>query len=665
MTKTLDQLLDAAARSQASGQLDAADRDLRAALDLAPDDAEAHQMRGTLKLAQGDAASARHHLTRACELAPDYWQAFISLAGLSWREGKLDEAIGQATRAIELAPAQPLVWRQASLIREAARDHAGASAALQHLTQLKAANDKDLLRLALNAILARQFVDAANAIRLLEQAAPTHPNLWAVKIEFARARASWQELASTARQWLQVAPGQLAANEALAQALFELGDIDGAAEAFAPIIKASTAPSPSQQLTFGRICLNAQRFGEAEHYLGAALAALPASPDALTANARLNMLRGETGTAENLCRQALSQQPRHLRALTQLTSVLRGRIDEATRRGLLAHWQDETLAAMERASTGFALADAAFRSQQADEALKLYDAANQLRWQIACDQDQAYDPVLARNDMELLGEAARALSASGASFGKADDPRLVFITGMPRSGTTLVESILGAHPDVHAGGELPTGPKLLENFLFELRKHGAQAAPDILARLAPMFRETYLAALPDTEGKPVVTDKMPGNALAVPLLAALFPSARFVYCQRDPFNVAISIYRHQFPWTYSWAHRLDDLADFFERYVRTVATYRDHQGDRLAIIDYDALVDDPQAGRRMVVAQAALDWDDHCLESQALDRYVATFSSLQVRQPIAKSSADGGGMFREKLAEYAADLTRRVPRLEG
>lgn len=663
MTKTLDQLLDAAAQSQSAGQLDTADRYLLEALERHPEDAEAHQMRGAVKLAQNDLSKARQHLNKASQLAPDYWQAFTNLAALSWREHKLDEAREQIARAIDLAADQPIVWRQASLIHEAAQDHDAATTALRQLAQLKAATAQDMLRLAINAILARHFVDAANAIRVVEQAAPNHPNLLATKIEFAKARGMWREQAATARQWLRVQGDNLNASEALAHALFELGDIDGAVAAFAPILQASKTPSASQQLTYGRICLNAQRFEDAERYLAAALSQLPQSPDALTASARLNMLRGDTETAETLCRQALASQPDHIRALTQLASVLRGRIDEDTRRALLARWTDTSMAPADRAAAGFALADAAFRARQAEPAWELYNVANELRHQIASEQNQAYDPERSNTDLALLDEATGVLAGADLNFGAVDDPQLVFVTGMPRSGTTLVESILGAHPKVHAGGELPTGPKLLEAFLFELRKHGAQASPDIVRRLAAGFRERYLDALPVTSGETVITDKMPGNALAVPLLAALFPGARFVYCQREPFNVAISIYRHQFPWAYAWSHRLDDIADFFALYVRNVATSLTHYGARLKVVDYDALVADPETGRRRVIEQAGLEWDDACASSQASDRYVATFSSLQVRQPIAKSSADGGDIFRARLADFAARLGERVPRL--
>ena len=159
-----------------------------------------------------------------------------------------------------------------------------------------------------------------------------------------------------------------------------------------------------------------------------------------------------------------------------------------------------------------------------------------------------------------------------------------------------------------------------------------------------------------------LTDKMPGNSLAAPLLAALFPNARFIACRRDPFDVAISIYRHQFPNAYRWSHRLEDIAHFMEHHERALAAFVPLTSECLTVIDYDELVAKPETGRRAVIEAAGLEWDDACAEHTVRDRPIATFSSVQVREPISRSASDGGGLFRPLLADFAEQLAARLTR---
>ena len=116
-------------------------------------------------------------------------------------------------------------------------------------------------------------------------------------------------MAAVARAWLSIAPQQTQAREALARALLESGDLDGAAEAFQPIIAANPTPSAAHALTYGRICLNAQRFEEAETYLSAALKQTPNAPDALVAKARLATFHGDTDGSQRAVRTGHRSRP--------------------------------------------------------------------------------------------------------------------------------------------------------------------------------------------------------------------------------------------------------------------------------------------------------------------------------------------------------------------
>jgi tetratricopeptide (TPR) repeat protein len=252
-------------------------------------------------------------------------------------------------------------------------------------------------------------------------------------------------------------------------------------------------------------------------------------------------------------------------------------------------------------------------------------------------------------------DAARLAVTNAAN----DDPTPVFVVGMPRSGTTLVEHILAAHPEVHGAGERT----VVDRLIFDLT--GSSETADSVRHLAALdvasltsagcaFLRDLRALAPDATR---IIDKMPANALHLGFLATLLPRARFILCQRDPRDVAISIFQIHFHGLHPFAHDLGDLGFTLREHQRLMTHWRDVLGPRLISVELTDWSDDFGATLRRVLDFVGLPYDPACERFYEQERDVRTSSALQVRQPVNRL---GIGRYRE----YAAFLGPLFAELE-
>jgi len=211
--------------------------------------------------------------------------------------------------------------------------------------------------------------------------------------------------------------------------------------------------------------------------------------------------------------------------------------------------------------------------------------------------------------------------------------RPVFILGMPRSGTTLAEQILAAHPAVFGAGEL--------SFWNDaLAPHTTKIAGGLNGEQLAALADDYLRILSELAPNALrVVDKMPGNFLYAGLIHAALPRARFIHLRRDPIDTCLSIYFHNFGAVHTYANDLEDLAHYYAEYLRVVAHWRRIVPPGVILeVEYEELVANPDAVSRRMVQFLGLPWDSRCLDFQRSNRIVATFSRWQVRQAINTQS---------------------------
>ena len=240
-----------------------------------------------------------------------------------------------------------------------------------------------------------------------------------------------------------------------------------------------------------------------------------------------------------------------------------------------------------------------------------------------------------------------------------DDARPIFIVGLPRSGTTLVDRILSAHPQVSSRGESPDLAQCV------VRGSGpARTRAELIERSARMdfaaLGRAYCSTLPAGPHTRVI-DKTPGNFLYLGLIARALPRARIIHLRRKPMDACYAIYKTLFRMAYPFSYSQQDLGRYWLGYHALMAHWREvlPQG-MLLEIDYEALVDAQEASSRALVAHAGLPWDEACLHFERNAQPTLTASAAQVRQPIYRSSL---GLWR-RYADQLAPL-RRILEVAG
>lgn len=235
----------------------------------------------------------------------------------------------------------------------------------------------------------------------------------------------------------------------------------------------------------------------------------------------------------------------------------------------------------------------------------------------------------------------------------------VFIVGMPRSGTSLVEQILASHPEAYGAGEREEMPQLADR--LPVRLNDTRAYPACVESLdgeaAADIADDYLAALRRLDPHAArIADKMPGNFHHVGLIATLLPNASIVHCRRDPRDTCLSIFFGEFAGSHNHAYDLTNLGRYYRQYERLMAHWHAVLPGRILDIAYEDLVDGQEEWSRRLIAHCGLGWDPRCLDFHKTARSVRTRSNAQVRQPIYRSSVARWRAYESQLAPLLTAL---------
>ncbi|HLS84573.1 MAG TPA: sulfotransferase [Arenimonas sp.] len=430
-----------------------------------------------------------------------------------------------------------------------------------------------------------------------------------------------------------LAPGNPRTLELLAQAEFEAGD---PADAL-PLWQALYAQRPGDETVLLRLGETLNRLDRAEQaraLYADGLARLPASPGLCIALAQTEEILGHRDAAEAAYRQALALQPGWAYPLAGLLGLRRGQAAQAD------------LDQAERLLAGKGLDDAD-RALLGYEVGKVHDARGDYRLAMAAWDDanaarrrQVGEPDVAALERRVEASLAffdRARLARAGELGDAD-ARPVFVVGMPRSGTTLLERIVGAHPLAFAAGELPDLSLIARQLPH--RRGQPEAWPHIPEDVAPEdiapAARRYLAALTRQapSGARRVLDKYPMNYYLLGLAGLMFPNARIIWCRRDPRDVAVSIYGENFALAERLATRMDGIGHLVRLQERMMAHWRQVLPQPVLELHYEQLASDPEAQARRVLEFLGLPWDPACLRFHEQGGGVQTPSRWQVRQPV-------------------------------
>ena len=354
---------------------------------------------------------------------------------------------------------------------------------------------------------------------------------------------------------------------------------------------------------------------------------------------------GDADTAARRYRRALALQPTSGEALYNLVDLGSVRVDDAEGREISTLAGRKDLPVADRVNILFARARLLEQAGEAEAAFDHYRAANDLARTTLARHGIRHDADAAEQQLEADLADWRAEQFELPLPSPGIDLTPVFVIGLPRSGTTLVEQILASHPEVRAGGELTLGPRVEDACRRRLDLGPAdplpRAADSRLRAELERAREQYLDGLFERglDARWVV-DKLPANARIAGFLRLLFPDAPIIHCHRDPRALAWSLYTANFAAHEAWYHDLDDMADEFRRHARRMAHWRAVLPPPFTEIAYEELVRDPEARIPELLAGCGIPFDPACLHPEALDRPVFTASHAQVRRPVHTGAID-------------------------
>jgi tetratricopeptide (TPR) repeat protein len=387
-----------------------------------------------------------------------------------------------------------------------------------------------------------------------------------------------------------------------------------------------------------------RRPDEAERALHAALACNATFVPALLNLANLHEDLGRREQAVALYEQILVLDPRCFEALARRAQAHRfSRLDDpliARLRGALA---DPSVSRADRASLGFALGRALDACAAYDAAFAAYGEANR-------DSRASADPGVARFDRTAEERHAQRLMtifpAARGSMLPGGRPRPIFVCGMFRSGSTLVEQLLAGHPQIEAAGELDLLPQLVHGALAPFPESLATMPLPRLEAFARRYEEVLRSVFPQAD---FVIDKRPDNYRYIGLIKLLFPDARIVHTVRDPLDTCLSTFFLHLDQRMSYALDLMDTGHHYVTYRRLMAHWKQVYGADILDLSYEELVRRPRGVMERLLSFLGLQWDERCLSVPAQGRPIRTASVWQVREPIHSRSVGRAAHYAHQL----------------
>jgi tetratricopeptide (TPR) repeat protein len=700
------QALMFAEQKRRQGFLADADDLTRQATAAEPDNAEAVHTLGIIAHQSGKLSEAIEHLRRATAIKPDVAVYHANLGEMYRLAGHIDEAISAGRRAIEIDPNYPGAHSNVGIALfdqgkfEEALAHYDHALALQNdYVQAHSNRGNALLRL-------KRFTEAERAYRSAIELQPMFVDAWNNLGTCLRELNRPDEAETVYRKALELNPNNPDTLDNLALAVKELDRLDEAVDLMRRAL-AIEQRSDKLYMHFGAVLLDQHKAEEAAAATERALALNPNSHDAVNQMGRVAFERGNLDAALAHYRRALGLKPDLADAINNMGNVLKelGQLQEARQAylealrldpniaGVYVNFADsmtfapgdahlaamETLAAKteglsktDRMHIDFALGKAYSDLKDYSRSFKRLAAGNAAKRATIAYDEQATFALFDRLEEVFTRELIAKKSGGG-------DPSSmpIFVLGMPRSGTTLIEQIIASHPMVHGAGELKT----LNDVILSVHAPDGATLPypefvpaldaaalrQIGSRYVALVRQ-FVPSSGSARGMGDirhVTDKMPSNYYFAGLIHLALPNATIIHSMRDPVDTCVSCFSKLFSAEQNHTYDLGELGRYYKRYERLMGHWRNVlPAGRTLNVRYEDVVADLGGQARRIIAHCGLPWDDRCLAFHKTDRPVRTASATQVRRPIYKSAVGRWRVYEDHLGPLLAaldDLTGLAP----
>jgi tetratricopeptide (TPR) repeat protein len=375
------------------------------------------------------------------------------------------------------------------------------------------------------------------------------------------------------------------------------------------------------------------------------LRAAPREPDALFGMGLIAKMEGRFADAEALFRRVLEQRPRMAAAWAVLVTLRKMTPADSDWLRAAREMVDGGVTPLEEADLRFAIGKYHDDLEEFDDAFRSFEAGNAVLKEIAIKYDRKGRDDFVHRMLRLYTKDAIAALGEGGS----DSTKPVFVVGMPRSGTSLTEQILASHPSVFGAGELDFWNAFTRMHQAEVRE--GLLDPATRKKLA----NDYLRLLESRGDAVRVIDKTPINSDYIGIIYSAFPNTRFIYLQRDPIDTCLSCYFQQFGAALNFTMDLSDLAHYYKAHRKLFKHWQSVlPADRILVVPYEQLVQQPEQWVRRMLDFLGLDWYDRCLSFHDTQRIVTTASTWQIRQKIYTRSVGRWHSYKKHIGPLKA-----------
>jgi tetratricopeptide (TPR) repeat protein len=632
------------------GRAAAAERQLRAIQARAPGEVNSLRLLGVALLDQDKVPPAIETLERAVAAAPQYWEARTDLARAYRRAGRLQAAKEELQRVVAAAPALDAAWLAYGDVLVDLEKYADARAAYERARQC----DPHARRIeeASAALLAEDRKKAESIFRDIVQLDGGHVaavcGLAAVALTVSRGEDAVRLLRHALRQSAHLP----LAWRGLCQAMVDLGNLTEAEAAVRRLLKIEPE-NPKNWVLLGRVCTRLMRQADALVAFEEAARLNPQEVRLRLSIGHLHKTLGRRTDCEKAYKDCLQLDPRFSEAYWSLADLKNYGFSDGevgAMEGLVQDGGDD----VDQALLHFALGRAYEQRNDPAASFDHYSIGNGRRRRTV-----PFDIAMFENKTERVRRCFDAeFFAQRAATGWRD-PAPIFVVGLPRSGSTLIEQILASHSSIEGTFELPNVLTIVRQFDHADAQHDAypENVPAVpMDRFAALGRRYIEETASLRSGRPHFIDKMPNNFSHVGLIHAMLPNAVIIDARRHPMDACFSTYKQFFAEGQSFSYDLEDLGRYYRCYLDLMDHWDEVLPGRVLRVGYEDLVRDPEANIRRLLAHCGLEFEPACLAFHETRRSVRTASSEQVRQPLYTS----GIGYWKKFAAQLEPLRRSL-----
>ncbi|MBB3957507.1 tetratricopeptide repeat-containing sulfotransferase family protein [Novosphingobium sediminicola] len=544
--------------------------------------------------------------------------------------GREEEGIAHLEAAVAIEPGLVEAWEALSNTAFALGRYATEAQAQARLARLSIADPR--LAGAAEAVALGRCEDAEPVLRDYLASHPDHVEALRLLSDCLSIAGAHQQAEALLRHALTIQPEFAPLRFALARALFAAQRAEAALLELAPLERGDPANPAYRNLRAACLALLGDEAGAAE-IQGELAARYPANPRIAVNLGHALRTRGERDSAIAAYRRAAALQPSNGEAWWSLANLKIGALGDADEREMRRILQSPRLDERERMRLSYALGRLLEDAGAFAESFEHYAAGAA----IAFRQRQTALPDYPQQGADISALFSEEFFARRQGWGAASAAP-IFVLGLPRSGSTLVEQILATHPDIEGTMELP--------YMGSIASRLAVQGPDAVSRLAePEVRalgEEYLAqaAIHRRLGRPRFIDKMPNNFRHVGLIRLILPHARIIDVRRHPMAAGFSCFKQLFAKGHDYSYDLAELGRYYRFYLSVMQHFAKVQPGKIYTQVYESLVAAPEAQIAALLDAAGVGFAPECLRFHENRRAVRTVSSEQVRQPIYRSALE-------------------------